>query len=147
MQLAYRGCSYHQIPPSARILKLFSSTNLYKGLYRGVPYQFYRVPEIAFKEKFQIKYRGSAVKTETIDLDRDLMVAKIQIQKTIGGLTENGMSSDEAIAEVARQIILLVRHNPHKKQNLLRWGQSIGSLELTEPVKKTVNRAMIAVSS
>jgi uncharacterized protein YoaH (UPF0181 family) len=147
MQLAYRGCSYHQIPPSARILKLFSSANLRRGMYRGVPYQFYRVPEIAFKEKFQIKYRGTAVKTETIDLDRDLIVAKIQIQNTIGGLTESGMSSDEAIDEVARQIITLVRLNPHKKTDLVRWGQTIGSLELSEPVKKTVNRAMIAVSS
>ncbi len=147
MQLAYRGCSYHPIPPSARILKLFSSANLRKGVYRGVPYQFYRVAEIPFKEKYQIKYRGSAVKQETIDLDRDLIVAKIQIQNTIGRLTETGMGTDEAIDEVARQIIDIVRLHPHKKQNLVYWGQTLGSLELADPVKKTVNRAMIAVSS
>jgi hypothetical protein len=147
MQLAYRGCNYHRIPPSARILKLFSSSNLRKGMYRGVPYQFYRVPEIQFKEKFQIKYRGSAAKVETIDLDRDLIVAKVQIQNKLGGLTDNGMSIDEAIDEVAQQIILLVRHNPHKRENLVHWGQSIGTLDLTDPVKKTVNRAMIVLSS
>ncbi len=147
MQLAYRGCTYDPIPPSARILKLFSSANLRKGMYRGVAYEFYRVPEIAFKEKFQIKYRGTAVRVEMIDLDRDLIFAKIQIQNTIGSLTESGMSNDEAIDEVARQIISLVRLNPHKKPHLVQWGQSIGNLELTEPVKKTVNKAMIAVSS
>jgi hypothetical protein len=147
MQLAYRGCNYHPIRPSSRILKLFSRQNLRKGMYRGVPYQFYRVPEIPFKEKYQIKYRGNAVKTETIDLDRSLINAKAQIQNMLGGLTESGMSKDEAIDEVARQIIIIVRNNPHKKENLLNWGQSIGSVPLTDTVKKTVNRAMIALSN
>jgi Domain of unknown function (DUF4278) len=147
MQLAYRGCNYHQIPPSARILKLFSTSNLRKGMYRGVPYQFYRVPEIQFREKFQIKYRGSAAKVQTIDLDRDLIAAKVQIQNKLGGLTDNGMSMDDAIDEVAQQIITIVRNNPHKKENLVYWGQSISSLDLTDTVKKTVNRAMIVLSS
>jgi Domain of unknown function (DUF4278) len=144
MQLAYRGCSYYPVPPSARILRLFTVKNLRKGMYRGVPYQFYRIPEVPFKEKFQIKYRGNVVRTEAINFNRDLTVAKIQIQNQLSELTQSGLSNDEAIDTVAGQIIEIVRLNPQKKQNLVSWGQTMGKVELTDSVKKTVNRAMVA---
>ncbi len=144
MILCYRGCKYHKIH-IPQILN-FSAKHLHQGVYRGVRCQVYRRPEPPQKLKYKVRYRGAYVKRDVIDLNQDLTAAAAQIQSTIDRLYENGMNIEDAIETVAQQIITRVRLNPAQKKNLLIWGQSLGNLIVADPVKATVNRAMIAIS-
>jgi Domain of unknown function (DUF4278) len=145
MILCYRGCQYNKIFTIPKVLN-FSAKNLHQGKYRGVRYQVYRRPEAPQKLKYKVRYRGAYIKRDSIDLNQDLTAAALQIQNTIDRLYENGMNIEDATETVAQQIITRVRLNPYQKKNLLIWGQSLGNITVTDPVKTTVNRAMIAVS-
>jgi hypothetical protein len=145
MLLSYRGCQYAPQPRLTRILNSSTIKNLRDATYRGVRYQLYRAPETGYKMKHRVRYRGAYVRSQTIDLDRDLNTAALQIRRMVDELQANGMNLDEARDVVIKQIVSQVRRNPYKKKDLLAWGQSLGDSQIDDVVKNAVNTAMISI--
>lgn len=86
-----------------------------------------------------IRIDGNSI---NLDMSHDLTQASPQIEKSIEQLQAQGKTIALAKNQVASSIVSQAQNNPTRKEQLLKWGQSIGDATVSDVVKSVVKLAI-----
>jgi hypothetical protein len=101
-----------------------------------------------YAEKYFEKIDGAYIESnpgtyiQSMNMSQDLTHMVEQIQSSIDRLQQQGKSPEEAQAEVAQYIATTAKNDPTAKEQLIKWGQSIGTATVTDVAKGAVKLAI-----
>ena len=85
---------------------------------------------------------GIYVEGNHISISQDLSHAASQIQDLLEQLQKQGMTTDVAEEQVATSMANQAQNNPTMRENLIKWGQSLGDATVSDVVKGVVKLAI-----
>ena len=85
---------------------------------------------------------GSYIQGNYINMSQDLTEAASQIQDLLEQLQKQGVMTNVAQEEIAKDLATQVQNNPKIKDKLVLWGQSLGSATVSDVVKGIVKLAI-----
>lgn len=144
MILCYKGCKYER-KIFTKNIEIKSSQNIRTVKYRGITYRLYQVPTLPSKLKYQVRYRGTYLRSESIDLSQELTSGVIQIYSILERMQSNGITCELAQAEVVKMIIDQAQYNPNKKKELMTWGRELSDASIDNTIKSIINHAIIKI--